>query len=389
MPQFDHCNWIASGRRLRTSISPKVRAGVESKVATCKMLNGEKRTMPWAGGEDSEGTERRCVVHRRKRIKARGHSPVAVRRSKRQSRRRKARLRSPEQLYIPIPKVGIDVGTARKKQVDHCTDDEVAIVAEIIRSAKRIVAIVGAGISTSSGIPDFRSAGGLYSIVEKLELDLPQPECLFDIRYFKDDPVPFYSFLPWLYSGKKRGKAGKGLGKAHIFLRKLEEKRKLQRVYTQNIDNLEAQAGIEKVVYCHGRMDTCKCLSCKECTDTSSYTRQIAKQQVLKCRRMMPHGRCGGLLKPNITFFGEKLPKKIDSAVKADAGRADLIIVSGTSMKVAPVSTLPSFFPKNVPVVVVNNVRVDFPTHPEVSCTNLIGDCDSIFTRIAEYLAWD
>ena len=344
------------------------------------MLGGAKTSQAWRCGEAEE--PQTTSSHRRKRVKA-AKPQGAVRRSKRQSNQRQRQLR-------PRSKLPMDFTPVKVKPVDTCTDDEIAIVAEIVRSAKRIVAIVGAGISTSTGIPDFRSAGGLYSIVDKLEMELPQPECLFDIRYFQDDPKPFYSFLHRLYHTTPAAHSPNrlSLSKSHLFLRKLEEKRKLQRVYTQNIDSLEAKAGIKKVVYCHGSMDTCKCLSCKACSDTSSYARQIAKQQVLRCKRKLDHGTCGGLLKPNITFFGEKLPKKIDSAINADACKADLIIISGTSMKVAPVSTLPTFFPSNVPIVVVNNVPVKFQTDPEVSCTHLLGDCDSVFTRISDYLGW-
>ena len=107
----------------------------------------------------------------------------------------------------------------------------------LIKNAKQIIAVIGAGVSVSCGIPDFRSEKGIYSMVRDMGLQLDQPEMLFDLETFKDDPEPFFSFAHKLFPGSREPSL------THRFLRLLERKGKLRRVYTQNIDALEAAAG--------------------------------------------------------------------------------------------------------------------------------------------------
>lgn len=105
---------------------------------------------------------------------------------------------------------------------------ELSHVLELLRRSRRILVLTGAGISVSCGIPDFRSANGVYAMVEALGLSLPQPECLFDIEYFRDDPRPFFAFAKRLFPG-----ANYRPSPTHRFLRLLELKKKLLRNYTQ------------------------------------------------------------------------------------------------------------------------------------------------------------
>ena len=112
---------------------------------------------------------------------------------------------------------------------------------------QNIVVVMGAGASVSAGIPDFRTPGtGLYDNLEKY--NLPRPEAVFDLEFFKDNPAPFYLLAKELFPGKFKPTP------THRFLKLLDEKGLLRRVYTQNIDGLEALAGLEheKVVQCHG-----------------------------------------------------------------------------------------------------------------------------------------
>lgn len=120
---------------------------------------------------------------------------------------------------------------------------------QLIRNARRILVLTGAGISVSSGIPDFRSENGLYDRIQS-KYGLPEPECMFDIEFFRIDPEPFYSFAKELLP-KEEFKPSF----SHFFIRHLEQQGKLLRQFTQNIDTLEVSVGIERVVYCHGTLD--------------------------------------------------------------------------------------------------------------------------------------
>lgn len=118
-------------------------------------------------------------------------------------------------------------------------------VVEAIRSSSRIMVVTGAGVSVSCGIPDFRSKGGVYdTIAERFEL--PEPECIFDIHFFRENPEPFFLFAKELFPGRYKPSV------SHYFIRLLEIKGKLLRNYTQNIDTLEQEAGIQRALQCHG-----------------------------------------------------------------------------------------------------------------------------------------
>ena len=143
-------------------------------------------------------------------------------------------------------------------------------VADLIQKSKRIVVLAGAGISVSSGVPDFRSANGIYKMVEDLECceSLPDPQCIFDIEYFLDDPKPFYEVARKILFSSTG--ASPLPSKAHAFIASLEREKRLLRVYTQNIDGLEFAACVSKnsLRYCHGSMARARCVSksCKSIT---------------------------------------------------------------------------------------------------------------------------
>jgi len=125
--------------------------------------------------------------------------------------------------------------------------------------AKKIITMAGAGISTSAGIPDFRTPGtGLYDNLQKY--NLPEPTAVFDIRFFRHNPQPFFLLARELYPGKFSPTP------CHFFIRLLQEKGLLLRHYTQNIDTLEREAGIsdEKLVEAHGAFNTGHCIDCRK-----------------------------------------------------------------------------------------------------------------------------
>lgn len=140
-------------------------------------------------------------------------------------------------------------------------------VAALIASAKRILVVAGAGISVSCGIPDFRSENGLYALLRKRGLD--DPSAVFDIAEFRDDPRLFYDVAAEFYPRDLKPST------THFFLRALERGCMLRRVYTQNIDGLELQAGIKNTVQCHGSFTTARCLRCRSCVEINEIEQQV------------------------------------------------------------------------------------------------------------------
>ncbi len=250
-----------------------------------------------------------------------------------------------------------------------------------LESSKNVIVIAGAGLSVSCGIPDFRSAGGIYDIARTSNLGLDSPEDLFHLESFKDNPRPFFKFfLSLLYPGTREPSRG------HRFLRALEERRKLLRVYTQNIDGLEAQAGIKAAVNCHGSFLSATCLRCKKKYSWSDIEGDVATRQVPLCKL----NRCNGVIKPDITFFGEKVPDVVGRMLMKDRLKADMLIVMGTSLQVAPVSRILSYLPPNIPQVLINRDLVLPPAHlSDGFDLKLLGKCDDIVDYICHSLKWD
>ncbi|ESZ95870.1 hypothetical protein SBOR_3764 [Sclerotinia borealis F-4128] len=252
-------------------------------------------------------------------------------------------------------------------------------VAEFIKSgkAKDIVVLTGAGISTSAGIPDFRSPEtGLYANLAAL--DLPYPEAVFDIDFFRENPAPFYMLARELYPGKFYPTV------SHAFLALLDKKGLLTMLFTQNIDCLERRAGVssEKVIEAHGSFASQRCIDCK-----TEYPEDLMKKAVedgdpASC--LVP--QCGGLIKPDIVFFGEQLPEAFHIH-KLDPATADLVIVMGTSLSVQPFATLPSLPAEEVPRLLFNMVSVgDFGSR--LDDVVVLGDCDSGVRKFADALGW-
>jgi len=221
---------------------------------------------------------------------------------------------------------------------------------------RNIVVVNGAGVSTSCGIPDFRTPGtGLYSKLE--EYHLPYPEAIFELGYFRMNPQPFATLASEIWPGQDDGPKP---SRTHAFLKVLQDRGMLRRVYTQNIDGLESLAGVsdEKLVECHGHFRSCSCTSpaCRVTLTTST--------DVADCRESylagLPHHcpECGSLSKPDVVFFGEELPRRFQDLIEADAYECDLLIVQGTSLLVNPVAAIPEWVGRNVPRLLLNRELV-------------------------------
>ncbi|KAG8985666.1 Sir2 histone deacetylase Hst2 [Tulasnella sp. 427] len=227
---------------------------------------------------------------------------------------------------------------------------DIPSVAKFLKSdeCKNVFLMVGAGISTSAGIPDFRSPDtGLYANLAKLHL--PYPEAVFDIRYFSQNPKPFYTLAAELYPGYYRPTV------THSFIRLLAEKGKLYTCFTQNIDTLERRAGVpvEKIFEAHGSFASQRCIKCKNEYPTEDMMLHVKLAEVPHCVDEV----CGGVVKPDIVFFGEGLPDTFEAAVK-NLEEADLLIIMGTSLTVYPFAALRSMVPAKCPRVLINLDRV-------------------------------
>ncbi|TGZ59508.1 hypothetical protein CRM22_009013 [Opisthorchis felineus] len=212
---------------------------------------------------------------------------------------------------------------------------------------KRIVVLTGAGISTASGIPDFRTPGsGLYDNLSQYKL--PWPEAVFDLEYFYSNPVPFYTLAKELYpTGRYRPNI------AHHFLRLLYDQARLLRVYTQNIDSLERMAGIpsDKLVEAHGTFLTATCTVCRSKVSSKVVKDAIDASTVAKCPE------CHNVVKPDSVFFGENLPERFWEYAK-DLAQTDLVIVMGTSLEVYPFAGVADSVPRFITRILINRESV-------------------------------
>lgn len=259
-------------------------------------------------------------------------------------------------------------------------------VASIVKSGnvKNIVVLSGAGISTASGIPDFRTPGtGLYDNLMKY--NLKKAEDIFDLAYFRLNPLPFFDLAREFLGKDYRSTT------AHYFIKLLESKGLLLRNYSQNIDGLEQKASIadEKIVYAHGTYTTLTCISChKKYKDNSLLFKHVVyseKLTVPKCDQC-----ANGILKPDVVFFGEALPLRFQICLEQDLPKCDMLFVMGTSLAVFPVSMLVDMVPQGTPRVLINaEKRGSFAIHnPIHDDYYLSGDIQESVLKLIEKMGW-
>ncbi|XP_049430048.1 NAD-dependent protein deacetylase sirtuin-3 [Epinephelus fuscoguttatus] len=256
-----------------------------------------------------------------------------------------------------------------------------ASVARLVKlgRCKNVVVVAGAGISTASGIPDFRTPGtGLYANLEKY--NIPYPEAIFNIDYFSNDPQPFFSLAKALYPGRHRPNY------IHYFIRMLHHKGLLLRMYTQNIDGLEKLCGIpdEKLVEAHGSFATASCHLCYTAYPAEEAKRAIMNDNIPICTF------CAATVKPDVVFFGEDLPQKYFLHTK-DFRKADLLIIMGTSLQIEPFASLVNTVRSTVPRLLLNRHAVGpFEKVPLRRGDRVeLGDLEDTVRRFAEMLGWN
>ncbi|XP_019949929.2 NAD-dependent protein deacetylase sirtuin-1 isoform X1 [Paralichthys olivaceus] len=270
--------------------------------------------------------------------------------------------------------INISEPPKRKKRKDINTLEDVV---RLLHESKRILVLTGAGVSVSCGIPDFRSRDGIYARLAVDFPDLPDPQAMFDIEYFRRDPRPFFKFAKEIYPGQFQPSP------CHKFISMLDKRGKLLRNYTQNIDTLEQVAGVQRIIQCHGSFATASCLVCKHTVDCEAIREDIFNQVVPHCPRCPDIPLA--IMKPDIVFFGENLPEMFHRAMKQDKDEVDLLIVIGSSLKVRPVALIPNSIPHEVPQVLINREQL-----PHLNFdVELLGDCDVIVNELCHRLGGD
>jgi NAD-dependent deacetylase len=244
--------------------------------------------------------------------------------------------------------------------------ESIHFVADLWRQAKSAVVLTGAGISTPSGIPDFRSEGtGLWSRDE--------PLAVASLNTFRYTPEKFFEWFRPLAERILNAQPNA----AHHALAKLEQAGHVQCIVTQNIDRLHQKAGSKCVLEMHGSLSTLSCTQCFIQADSTPYL------QAFITRGDIPHcPACGGILKPDVILFGEQMPQKAWLSAQRAARNCDLIVVAGSSLEVLPVAGLPlQALDRGAHLVIINqsptylNVRAD---------VNILDDVAQIIPAIAE-----
>ncbi len=231
---------------------------------------------------------------------------------------------------------------------------------EIIDRSRRIVFFGGAGVSTASGIPDFRSAEGLYAE----EADGISPEMILSKSFFYFEPEKFFDWYRkhMLYPEAKPNAA-------HRKLFELERADKLRGIVTQNVDGLHKAAGNIRVYELHGNVHENYCMECN-----ASYPAEVILESdgIPRCRD------CGGVIRPNVVLYGEALPKYVCIGAIREITNADTLIVAGTSLTVEPAASFLSHF-RGKNLVVIN--RDPIPAEEQASLV-LRGDVAEIMGQL-------
>ena len=226
-------------------------------------------------------------------------------------------------------------------------DKNVETLKQWLKESKHTVFLGGAGVSTASGIPDFRSAYGLY---REKQQGISYEEMLSH-RYFVGHTEEFYDFMRrvMLYPDAKPNPA-------HYALAKLEQEGKLDAVITQNIDGLHQLAGSKNVIELHGNENRYFCLSCGKTYDMSIVLNGTG---VPKCT-------CGGTVRPDVVLYGEQLDQNNLVRAVEYVEQADLLLVGGTSLVVYPAAGLVNYLPRGAKLVLLNRDETPYDDHADL-----------------------
>jgi len=230
---------------------------------------------------------------------------------------------------------------------------KIQTAAELLLNSKEAIALTGAGISTESGIPDFRSEGGIW---EKYK-----PEIYGNIEAFLKNPAKFWDMAKKIAPNLFKAKPNPG----HFALAELEKMDLIKAVITQNIDELHQKAGSIIVYEVHGSVYRFSCLGCR-----ASYTKEQIFRKLKKEKKHGPSCEfCASPLKPSVVLFGEGLPRFEMYQSQALAQKADVMLIAGSSLSVAPICDLPAYTLREKGDLIIVN---DQPTHLDDKATVVI-----------------
>ena len=247
-------------------------------------------------------------------------------------------------------------------------EEKIERAVELIRHSHRMVAFTGAGHSTSSGIPDFRSPeSGLW--------EKHNPMLVASIWAFRLNPKTFYDWIRPMADTLLSASPNP----AHIALAELEKLGYLRTVITQNIDNLHQRAGSRHVLELHGHLREATCIRCYTKVPVNPAVEQtIRKGKIPRCE-------CGGILKPDVILFGEQLPIRVLNEALEEARNCDLILVAGSSLEVTPAADIPFLAVESgAKAIIVNLQPTTFDCRADVV---IHGDVAQILPRFVKALS--
>ena len=244
--------------------------------------------------------------------------------------------------------------------------DDINKLFTTIKEAKHMTALTGAGVSTLSGIRDFRGKNGLYNDMDA--------EKIFDIDYFMQDPSFYYKQAgSFIYNIDE-----KEASVVHIVLGELEKRGLLKALITQNIDLLHQKGGSKNVIEIHGSPKIHYCMRCSGVrVSFEEAAAAVKKGEMPKCPK------CGRVLKPAITFFGESLPSDALREAVSESQKSDLMLVLGTSLTVYPAASMPEYTLRSGgKIVIINNM----PTPMDGRAFLHFDDLGSVFEELGRLL---
>ena len=239
-------------------------------------------------------------------------------------------------------------------------DERVTKLNEMIAGARHIVFFTGAGISTGSGIPDFRSADGLYNTIGGVKT--ASPEYMLSYTCLQRHPK---EFVQYMRDNMDFRKAEPNI--AHLKISELQQARKVS-VITQNIDGLHTDAGSKRVLELHGSIKRNYCMKCKKFYD---------EDYVLNSKDV-PVCSCGGVIKPDVVLYEENLNDNILYNAIKDISNADCLIVGGTSLTVYPAAGLIHYF-NGDNIILINKSKTDYDKYAKIVFNESISD---VFSKI-------
>ena len=240
----------------------------------------------------------------------------------------------------------------------YVVNDEITKLREMLENSSNVVFFGGAGVSTESGIPDFRSVDGLYSQKYKYP-----PEQILSGSFLKKNPEEFYKFYH-----DKLTLHNVLPNKAHLKLGELEHQGKLKAVITQNIDGLHQAAGSKNVLELHGTVHRFYCTSCGKDTPEDEAN---ACQGVPRCA-------CGGIVRPDVVLYEEQLNDRVITDAVRYIREADMLIVGGTSLNVYPAAGLIRYY-KGKKLVLINKDFTPYDSYANLIINDKIGE---VFAQI-------